>query len=173
MTADNWAIYEAFIRLAAEKQWKPTRSGKKRLLFQSTLELEYRGQIVRRLVSLPITPKRPVPVNLSFMHAGKRWRQGIHVETDDMIEVLGARSPKIILWQDTAPETLTLTCSSKSGVLRVWNIWDTGNGSVESLFNCCGIVLKSLSPRKWELRCNDGYPDDDFADLIVQIEMPP
>lgn len=55
------------------------------------------------------------------------------------------------------------------GVLRVWNVWDIGDGAVESGYGTAMIVEQLPNGRRY--RCNDGHPDDDFDDLIFRIEI--
>jgi hypothetical protein len=110
-------------------------------------------------------------IKVIFESVNSDWRQGISLETNKGIEVKDHLFKKgINLWQDTAPKIVECICYSNNGVLKLWNIWDVGDGVVESMHNACGMIVEQL-PNGRRYRCNDGYPDDDFDDLIFRIEV--
>jgi hypothetical protein len=61
---------------------------------------------------------------------------------------------------------------SRDGVCQVKNVWDTGNGVMQSWHNGAAMIIhRGTSSTKYE--CNDGFPDDDFDDLVFRIELLP
>lgn len=168
-STEDWTILERFEKVAAitrPKELAPEDA----IEFLSTLSVDVDGQSVTRLVTLEV-PRGESVLEIVFRDATSRWRQGLHVETDGFLEVAQSQASKFVLWQDTAPETVKVKCESNSGKLRVWNVWDTRKTGVDSLVNCAGIIMELMDTNRWILRCNDGYPNRDFNDLIVDIRL--
>jgi hypothetical protein len=166
---DDWTILERFEEASISRPQK--LAPEDAVEFLSTLSIEVDGTRVTPLVKLNVPSHEESALEIVFREATDRWRQGLHLETDGSLEIVGSRASKFVLWQDTAPETVVVKCHSNSGKLRVWNVWDTGKGSVDSLINCSGIITESIGNNQWRLRCNDGYPDRDFRDLIVDVQI--
>lgn len=55
------------------------------------------------------------------------------------------------------------------GDLCIRNGWDTGDGVVRSGGGGAAMIVDEMSVRH-RYRCNGGYPDDDFDDLVFRIE---
>jgi hypothetical protein len=143
-----------FERLFIQSRGQPITYGDKRIQLADTFKI-------------PPTCTLQV-VMLSYK---KQWRQGVHVSTSGSL-VVNDRTVKnaIVLWTDTAPQTISIKVASTDGVCRVKNVWDTGNGTIQSWHNGAAMVVDSASKvRRYE--CNDGHPNDDFDDLIFTIEI--
>ncbi len=168
-STEDWTILERFEQAA--RATRPADLAPENAVdFLSTLSVDVDGHTVTRLVTLDIPCGHSV-LEIVFREASKRWRQGLHIETNGHLKVAQARANKFVIWQDTAPPTVQVECEKSSGTLRVWNVWDTRTTGTDSLVNCAGIILETLGANCWRLRCNDGYPDRDFNDLIVDIQI--
>jgi len=131
--------------------------------------IQYKGKIVCLGDKILLKEKKQ-KIKVFFESIDSPWRQGIHLETDKKIEVNKQLIKKVALWYDTAPKIIECICYSKKGILWVWNIWDTGDGVTEACHNGAAMIVEEL-PNGRRYRCNDGYPDDDFDDLIFRIEI--
>jgi hypothetical protein len=131
--------------------------------------IKYKGFTLWKSDNFPIGKKTKIRV--IFESVNSKWRQGISLSTDKGIKVKGKFFKRGFgIWRDTAPDVTECICYSKNGVLRVWNVWDTGDGVVESRHYGAAMIVEQL-PNGRRYRCNDGYPDDDFDDLIFRIEV--
>ena len=105
-----------------------------------------------------------------FEAVNSEWRQGVHLRTDGTFEVNNQIVSKSIeLWSDSAPPEVVLKVYSKKGKIQVRNVWDTGDGAMQSWHNGAAMIVDEISGGR-RYRCNDGHPDEDFADLIFSIE---
>jgi hypothetical protein len=128
----------------------------------------YEGKVLQMVDRLEFT--REVQMKVVFESSNAEWRQGVHLSTDGTFEVNGQSIKKgFVLWVDTAPPEVSVRVKSKKGECWIKNVWDTGNGSMESWHNGAAMIVeKSENVRKY--RCNDGKPDEDFDDLVFRIE---
>ena len=178
----NWVIMEK--SLAESKKYKlKSKSVKDKLDFKSKIVFEHNGEDIHRLWILEVPKKKVVTIEIKFISYITEWSQGLHVETDGELEIDKDKGRSVRLWTDTAPPIIYLKCFSKSGKVRIWNVWSTDpmyldlikenklGHSINSLVNCCGIIIKKIADNKWILNCNDGFPDDDFKDLVVEITL--
>jgi hypothetical protein len=132
--------------------------------------IKYKGETVRMWDKFPLKDKSQ-RLKVVFESTDSEWRQGISLKTDKGIEVNGRLFKKSIgLWEDTAPKEVEIICKSKRGELEVVNVWDCGDGVIESGHNGAAMIVEQL-PNGRRYRCNDGHPDDDFDDLIFRIEV--
>lgn len=76
----------------------------------------------------------------------------------------------IVLWHDTAPQTVELEFLGKpSSTIEVKNVWDVGDGVIHSWHNGAAMIVEQL-PSGRRYRCNDGFADDDFDDIVFRLE---
>ena len=75
----------------------------------------------------------------------------------------------ISLWEHTAPTSFELTVLSTNQVLVIWNIWEAEDGKVRGC-SMGAAMLISESEKRRRYSCNDGYPDEDFDDLVFTLE---
>ena len=111
-----------------------------------------------------------VRLKIRFVSTNSEWRQGIGLDVDGEFDFFRARLfPKgVVLWEDTAPTELEFICRSSSGVLDVKNVWDTGDGCVESWYYGAAMWVEEI-PGGRRYHCNDGHPDDNFDDIIFEL----
>ena len=131
--------------------------------------VEYKGRLIQMSDHLCLSDGCIIRVKIESTNSD--WRQGIRLDVDRGFEVEGQVIKKaILLWHDTAPEEVIIKVRTKNGQCRVRNIWDTGNGAVQSWYNAAAIIVET-TPYGKRYHCNDGKPDDDFDDIIFSIEI--
>ncbi len=98
------------------------------------------------------------------------WRQGVALRIKGKFNLNGNSINKgIILWQDTAPPVVEFEVSPKVAFIEVKNVWDVGDGAVHSWHNGAAMIMDQL-PKGRRYRCNDGFADDDFDDIVFRLE---
>lgn len=133
--------------------------------------IDYNGRLVQMMDELPVGHRQKLRV--TFESVNSDWRQGIALMTDGFFKFNGQRiSNSIAIWQDTAPRVVELQVESKDRKCRVKNIWDVGDGVVHSWHNGAAMIVERDASRNRYL-CNDGRADDDFDDLILELELLP
>ncbi len=129
--------------------------------------VEYNGQTIQMMDEITIASDARLRV--SFIAVNSEWRQGVSLTTEGLFEVAGQKIKRgLALWQDTSPREVEIVVTSKSGKVQIKNIWDTGNGVVESWHNGAAMIVDSVGEVR-HYRCNDGHPDDDFDDLVFTL----
>ncbi|MGA2179193.1 MAG: hypothetical protein ABSH15_06385 [Verrucomicrobiota bacterium] len=133
------------------------------------LPVEYNGQIICLSNPLPISNGQQIRV--VFESVNSDWRQGVYITTDGSFEVNGQTMKKaVVLWKDTAPKEVLLRVQTKKGEIRVKNVWDIGNGVMDSGHNGAAMIVEEIASGR-RYNCNDGRPDDDFDDLVFRVEV--
>jgi hypothetical protein len=99
------------------------------------------------------------------------WRQGVALTFEGKFKILGQIIRRaIVLWCDTAdPQTVEFEVVGKPATIAVKNIWDVGNGVIDSWHNGAAMIVESV-PNGRRYRCNDGFADDDFNDIVFRLE---
>ena len=86
--------------------------------------------------------------------------------------------PKLSILADTTPlnQDITISGTTDSGELLVWNAWimkdHLGNDVKHSWRNCAAMKKEAIG-NTIRYSCNDGFPDDDFNDLVFEIRLEP
>ncbi len=107
---------------------------------------------------------------LIFEECNGQWRQGVALDVKGKFKGNGQIiRNKIVLWHDTAPQTVEFEVIGKSSTIQVHNVWDTGNGVIHSWHNGAAMIVEPV-PCGRRYRCNDGFADDDFNDIIFRLE---
>jgi hypothetical protein len=109
---------------------------------------------------------------IEFQSAKPPYRQGIHLESDQPLRIAGKESQAMLLWYDTAPRRVEVDCKGCTSV-RIWNVWDTGDGTVHSWHHGAAMIVEPAGHRSWLFRCNDGRPDDACDDLVFRVHLLP
>lgn len=95
---------------------------------------------------------------LDFVAVRSPWRQGVWLGTTGELEINGQRSSQFVLWSDSAPHTVTITCrSTDTGRLTVYNVWDSRRGysEMESQSATSGMLREDLEDGSVQYRCQD------------------
>lgn len=107
-------------------------------------------------------------INIFFESSSSGWRQGIWLCTDKGLIVNCQLCPSVELWIDTAPGKIPIECRTESGLLHVYNIWDSGGGPDSQAWTS-GMKI-SDSKRGFSYGCNDVGFDPAFEKLKFRIE---
>lgn len=108
---------------------------------------------------------------LTLENFNSEWKQGIYLETFGLFLINNQKiENKIVLWQDTATKDIEFKLSlPKQGTLLIKNVWDTGDGVMNSWHFGSGINIDKINDNYKRYYCNDGHPDDDFDDIIFTL----
>ena len=140
---------------------------------QKTPYILYKGKKIMQADKVHI-PVGECYVRFSLIETNSEWKQGFAFRTEGAF--YGANNFKsnkpIVCWEDYFADGQFAynKIKSKNGVLLVYNVWDTGNGGMDYWHNG-GAMYAEKNRNKRIYYCNDGYPDDDFNDLIFEIEI--
>jgi|SRR5579875_328792 hypothetical protein len=109
---------------------------------------------------------------LVFEECNGEWRQGVALNCKGSFVFRGESfdgTGGIVFWHDTAPQTVELEVIGKPSTIEVKNVWDVGDGVIHSWHNGAAMIVESL-PDGRRYRCNDGFADDDFDDIVFRLE---
>jgi hypothetical protein len=107
---------------------------------------------------------------LTFESCNGEWRQGVALDIEGKFKVNGQIIRRgIVLWHDTAPQTVELEVMGKVSTIEVKNVWDVGDGVIHSWHNGAAMIVEPLPDGRRYL-CNDGFADDDFDDIVFRLE---
>lgn len=98
------------------------------------------------------------------------WRQGVALTFEGKFKILSQIIRRgIVLWCDTAPQTIDFEVMGKPSTIEVKNVWDVGDGVIHSWHNGAAMIVEPLADGR-RYRCNDGFADDDFDDIVFRLE---
>lgn len=130
----------------------------------------YKGKEIRMIDKIDL-PGNEINIKLVFLSTDSQWKQGIVLKTNGKFTVNDeVITNKIVLWEHTAPKEVSIFIKSKDKSLIIYNVWLSDKDSVEAWHNGSAIYVESLGNTRI-YNCNDGYPDDDFNDLIFKVEF--
>ncbi len=134
------------------------------------LPVEYQGKQVLISDTINFSPGK-MKFTITFEKINSDWEQGIFLKGKGVFFINNERlADSIYLWQKTSSTVVEFVFESKDGVLKIWNMWRIEKGSMQYGHNGAALYYNKISNGK-RYYCNDGYPDDDFDDLIFTIEM--
>jgi hypothetical protein len=132
--------------------------------------IEYNGEQVSISDTIDL-PVRRVRLIIRFEQVNSDWEQGIFLKGKGTFFINNERvTDSIYLWQKTSPDTVECIYESTDSKLKIWNTWRIDNGSMQYGHNGAALYYQETKNGK-RYYCNDGYPDDDFNDLIFSIEI--
>lgn len=140
-------------------------------LFISNTErpIKYGDKLIERIDIIKV--EKECYIYIVFLSVNSDWRQGVILESKGTFFVNNQKfDKKIVLWQDSAPQEVEIHLKTKNKELIVYNVWDTGNGVIDAWHNGAAFYKES-DQNSWVYYCNDGYPDDDFNDLVFSIKI--
>jgi hypothetical protein len=115
-------------------------------------------------------PEVSLSLGVEFISTNSEWKQGIVIKTKGEFEINGHKLPNgIVLWEDTASGIVEIKVTSRDKKLYIYNVWDTGDGTMHYGHNG-GALFVEQAGGEMIYHCNDGYPDDDFDDLVFKIK---
>jgi len=133
--------------------------------------IEYNGKVIRIADVLPVTEIQQY--ELVFEETNSNWEQGIFVHSKKAHFLINNGIERINafhLWHSENP-TINKFKILKEGIteLKIWNIWRIDKGPMVYGSNGGAVYFEEIENGK-KYFCNDGYPDDDFNDLIFTIK---
>lgn len=110
---------------------------------------------------------------IAFEETNRNWEQGIFVHSKKAHFSINNEIERINgfhLWDSESPKANRFKIL-KEGVteLKIWNIWRIDKGPMRYGTNGGAMYFEEIENGK-KYYCNDGYPDDDFNDLIFTIK---
>jgi len=108
---------------------------------------------------------------LTIEKTKSEWEQGIFLKGNGYFVINDEKKETgIYLWESTTPRSIRFMFNSKVGDLKVWNIWRIDKGPMQYGHNGSAMYFEEILYGK-RYCCNDGYPDDDFDDLIFTLKI--
>lgn len=128
------------------------------------------GRDVVMIESLPIRDGQTILV--TFVSVNRDWRQGVWMATTGELAVGDVASSQLVLWADNSPPTVEVEVRETDGILRYYNIWDSGRdlGPWESQKWTSGM-LREETPEGYVYRCNDIDRDAKFDKIAFRVQV--
>lgn len=130
------------------------------------------GREVVVIETLPLQKNQRV--RLSFEQVNSPWRQGVFLATDGLLRIAETASPKFVIWSDTAPPEVEISCDETTGLLTFYNVWNSRRPyrpNMESQSASSGMVAEALGDGSFRYSCNDIGSDPDFHKLVFSITV--
>jgi hypothetical protein len=128
------------------------------------------GYEVLKVEALSIRPGQVV--KLEFDRVDSPWRQGIWVATEGRLRVGDIEASQFVIWTDTAPPQVVIECEGTDGLLRLYNVWQSGRRpGVESQSATSGMVVEDLGGGGRRYSCNDIGTNPLFQTLIFRLTL--
>jgi hypothetical protein len=128
------------------------------------------GRDVVKIEALPIAAGQSA--HLVLEGSASSWRQGVRFVTEGVLRVAGVEAPQLDIWTDTAPPTVEVSCLKTDGLLRFYNIWQSGRRpGVESRSATSGMLVEDLGDGWRRYSCNDIGLEPDFEKLVFRIAI--
>lgn len=149
-------------------------------LFAKTKEktIIYNNKIIHRALSI-FGPKK-LKLIITFIEKNSKYRQGVSVNMFTMKGKLTCNGITVkkggfSIWEDTSPKQTEVDVEIDEGALNIFNFserFDHRNvGYTVSMQMGTAFYYEEISANKYRCYCNDWEPDDDFDDLIFDIEF--
>jgi hypothetical protein len=128
------------------------------------------GREVVKIEALPVSDGQPI--RLLIESCSSTWRQGVRFVTAGLLSVNGVKAPQLDLWIDTAPPSVEILCEQTDGLVRFYNIWQSGRRpGVESRSATSGMVVEVLDDGWRRYSCNDIGFDPEFTKLVFRVRI--
>jgi hypothetical protein len=111
-------------------------------------------------------------MSLVFKDRRGKWQAGAHEGNEGQFLInrkVASGRHGVILWQSKDWDAVEFEIVGDASVIEVHNAWDCGNGVMESWHNGAAMIVEEL-PNGRRYRCNDGFADDDFDDIVFCVE---
>lgn len=130
--------------------------------------IAYKGKILK-MVERIVLKSQESRFRFSILSTDSIYTQGVILQTNGSFEVNGQTiSKRTVFWEDTCPSQVDLKVVSKDQMLLIYNAWR--NDGVVHYWHNGGALFTEERDEALIFNCNDGYPDDDFDDLVFQLE---
>jgi hypothetical protein len=126
------------------------------------------GKPVVKFEIVPISDGKTLKV--AFKSVSGDWRQGIWLGVEGELEIAGTRGAQFRLWTDTAPASFDVrVIRTTDGLLRLYNIWDSGRGKRRESQSATSGMLKEEMQGLTIYRCNDIGLEPKFDKLVFEL----
>lgn len=139
---------------------------------EPVLNRELSTEVGKPVVKFEVLPVRPgETLQVTFKGQSGDWRQGIWMGVDGELEIAGVRADQVKIWTDTAPATFEVKVQrADDGLLRLYNIWDSGRGRRRESQSATSGMLKEQTEGTTTYRCNDIGRQPKFDKLIFKLK---
>jgi hypothetical protein len=126
---------------------------------------------VIRIEALPVSAGQTVLLRIEKVKSS--WRQGVWLGTEGSLTVGEAHLSQFIVWADTAPPETEIGVEETDGLLRLYNVWDSGRGPgrSESQSHTSGMLLEETTDGSRRYSCNDIGLNSDFTKLVFSVAI--
>lgn len=149
-------------------------------LFEKTngQSLVYNKKIVRR--ALIFKGPKKMKIFIHFISRNSKYKQGVSFNMFTMKGKLSCNGEIIkkgsfVFWEHSSPKDIEVDVEIKDGELNIFNVSETkdhrGVTHMVSLNMGMAFYYEEINSNKYRCFCNDWEPDDDFDDLIFDIEF--
>lgn len=148
---------------------------------QGGMEIIYKGQKIHRCFY--IDKKGKYKLKFNFVKTNSPFLQLIAIFLDGFkgkifldgqeIKPRRKRFPRLDFYEDTAPKDIFLDVELEDGYLAICNGSDPlGTKEITHTLSFeCAMIIENYEPNKYRFICNDHEFDDDFDDLIFEMEI--
>ena len=130
--------------------------------------INYKGIELIRIDRIPVNKKFSGSIKL--LSVNSNWKQGIRIKLDGSLTINSRTGNDFILWASDIDKPIMFSGEIKKGQLMIWNAWDPGRGGIDAWLNGAAMILK-IEGNKRVYNCNDGHPDDNFDDIVFEIQI--
>jgi hypothetical protein len=136
--------------------------------------IEWGGQTVRMMYDLAdLGPASTLTVK--FLSVSKKRPQALRLTAKGgQFKVNDQTLEDVVLWSDSAPETVEIRLRPPKGgtmTARIWNAWRDPSDAMQAWIGDAGIVVDEPGPGSVLLRCSDGFDTPSFDDLVVELRV--
>ena len=133
--------------------------------------VQYKGETLLLYDQIELLGKSEMILNIES--TSSRWRQGVMILFPREMHInIGSTKhlgKRLIFWEDTAPNDIKISWNEMTPNVKVYNAWEV-DGQFHSLHN--GTAMKKIIKNNVVLYyCNDGYPDEDFDDIVFSLYL--
>lgn len=151
------------------------------VLFGDKKQIEYEGKLINKYYEL--TEHGEYKINFTFLEGNSEFNQAIiiyfldfsgefYVENKKQ-KVPHKRFPRFQFWLGTVPNSFDVSIKLTQGKVIICNGSDlTGTKQFcRSMYMGCAMYIEKINDNKYKFYCNDHEIDDDFNDLIFEMEI--
>lgn len=130
--------------------------------------------------ALTITGPKKIKLIITFIEKNSKYKQGISFNMFTMKGKLSCNGQTIKrggfeIWEHSSPKQFDVDVEIEKGELCIFNICEDidhrGVTNVVNLTMGMAFYYEEISGNKYRCYCNDWEPDDDFDDLVFDIEF--
>lgn len=139
---------------------------------QQSNVIDWNGTPVYGLVEFAELPSR---LRLSFVSGKQIPAQGVQLRMRGGTLVANDQeSADIVLWQDTAPQNVSIEVrrgGRGKPELKLWNVWRGGLDVTQAWLGNAAIQIEGEpASGSFQIHCSDGQGEPSFNDLILEVE---